>query len=174
MPPPPGISSLRTSRRVDRHLPAGVMMSASDHVPKSVFFNGAAMTVDAASHDDANATRRASEGGEDGTRRRRPQIPMEHDGGVLCLCAVPDRTRDQAKAATVPTTQRFLSGGADGQVKLWEVDERPADEGADGKAGDGKDGYRGGGSSSRAWRGRTADTRGTSTRSRSWARCPIP
>ena len=140
---PPRILSLQPSCCVDRHLPADVMMSASDHVPKSVSFSGAAMTVDAASHDDANATSRASKGVEDGTRRRRPHIPMEHARGVLCLCAVPGRTRDQAKSATVTTTQRFLSGGADGQVKLWEVDKCPAEKGADGKAGDGKDGYRG-------------------------------
>ena len=52
--------------------------------------------------------------------------------------------------AIVPTTRRFLSGGANDLVKLCEVNERPVDEGVDGEGGDRKDGSRGGGSSSRA------------------------
>ena len=76
---------------------------------------------------------------------------MEHDGGVLYLYAMTDRTMDQAKAATVPTTRRFLSRRANGLIKLWEVDERPADKGVYGKSGDRKDGSRGRRCSSRAW-----------------------
>ena len=109
------------------------------------------MTVDAASHDNANTTHLASKGKEYRTRRRRPQVPIDHTRGVVCLGVVPDCTRDQAKAATVPTTRRFLSRRANGLIKLWEVDERPADKGVYGKSGDRKDGSRGRRCSSRAW-----------------------
>ncbi|KAL3778420.1 hypothetical protein ACHAW5_005441 [Stephanodiscus triporus] len=41
---------------------------------------------------------------------------MEHDGGVLCLCAVPGPRGGRGDAA-----HRFLSGGADGVVRFWEA-----------------------------------------------------
>ena len=60
------------------------MVSASDHFPKRVFFSGAAMAVDATSHDDANATRRASEGVEDGIqsghRAHHAALPVRGSG----------------------------------------------------------------------------------------------
>ena len=62
-------------------------------------------------------------------RRRRqqrgPAVPMEHDGGVLCLCAVPSRRRDRIvhNGGDPRRAHRFLSGGADGTVRLWEARE---------------------------------------------------
>lgn len=64
-------------------------------------------------------------------RERRPQMPPEHDGGVLCLCPVPDNLRSPKGEGnddgSTQTTHRFLSGGTDGLVKLWQVRETSGD-----------------------------------------------
>ncbi|KAL7463459.1 hypothetical protein ACHAXS_003910 [Conticribra weissflogii] len=63
-----------------------------------------------------------------------PQTPMEHDGGILCVTPVPttdvnnnnDRRRNKFDGGfDGGKTHRFLSGGIDGAVKLWEVYEPP-------------------------------------------------
>ena len=54
-------------------------------------------------------------------RELKPQLPMEHDGGVLCICGVPSISINKFnKVEESIERHRFLSGGADGQVKLWE------------------------------------------------------
>eukprot|EP00580_Thalassiosira_gravida_P005781 CAMPEP_0201653908 /NCGR_PEP_ID=MMETSP0493-20130528/45223_1 /ASSEMBLY_ACC=CAM_ASM_000838 /TAXON_ID=420259 /ORGANISM="Thalassiosira gravida, Strain GMp14c1" /LENGTH=616 /DNA_ID=CAMNT_0048130455 /DNA_START=1647 /DNA_END=3497 /DNA_ORIENTATION=- len=55
---------------------------------------------------------------------------MEHDGGVLCLAPIPDEYNPTTNAVSYDRikTHRFLSGGADGTVKLWEVHEPPTDD----------------------------------------------
>lgn len=63
-------------------------------------------------------------------------MPMEHDGGVLCLCALPPvpyhggdgkmgehNLRTGGGGAGGGRTHRFLSGGTDGVIKLWAVHE---------------------------------------------------
>ena len=57
------------------------------------------------------------------TKRRelKPQIPMEHDGGVLCICGVPSISINKYNEVEESIERhRFLSGGADGTCKLWE------------------------------------------------------
>ena len=57
-----------------------------------------------------------------------PQIPMEHDGGILCVTPLPSRINACSKydgGYDGGQTHRFLTGGADGRVKLWEVFEPP-------------------------------------------------
>ncbi|KAK1748424.1 3-isopropylmalate dehydrogenase [Skeletonema marinoi] len=58
------------------------------------------------------------------------QIPMEHDGGILCVEPVPDANKSNSNSKYRQgyddgVTHRFLSGGTDGTVKLWEVYEPP-------------------------------------------------
>jgi len=54
-------------------------------------------------------------------RELKPQLPMEHDGGVLCICGVPSISINKFNDVEESIERhRFLSGGADGQVKLWE------------------------------------------------------
>jgi len=64
------------------------------------------------------------------THKSKPQIPMEHDGGVLCLAPIPDEYLPTTNAVSYDAikTHRFLSGGADGTIKLWEVHEPPMDD----------------------------------------------
>jgi len=57
------------------------------------------------------------------TKRRelKPQLPMEHDGGVLCICGVPSISINKFNEVEESIERhRFLSGSADGRVKLWE------------------------------------------------------
>ena len=57
------------------------------------------------------------------TKRReiKPQLPMEHDGGVLCICGVPSISINKFNEVEESIERhRFLSGGADGIIKLWE------------------------------------------------------
>eukprot|EP00571_Detonula_confervacea_P010060 CAMPEP_0172303854 /NCGR_PEP_ID=MMETSP1058-20130122/5370_1 /TAXON_ID=83371 /ORGANISM="Detonula confervacea, Strain CCMP 353" /LENGTH=726 /DNA_ID=CAMNT_0013014883 /DNA_START=343 /DNA_END=2523 /DNA_ORIENTATION=+ len=95
-----GISSRRTSQNVkSHHLPSrsGNASSSSSSAPSSK-----------------------------SNREKRPQVPMEHDGGILCLCAIPPNSdNQQGGGARHNNTHRFLSGGADGTIKLWEVNEPP-------------------------------------------------
>jgi len=69
--------------------------------------------------------------------KSKPQIPMEHDGGVLCMCPIPDNyllqtnTPKHQEECDGMRTHRFLSGGADSTVKLWEVNESPLESGKD-------------------------------------------
>ena len=54
-------------------------------------------------------------------REIKPQLPMEHDGGVLCICGVPSISINKYNDVEESIERyRFLSGGADGQVKLWQ------------------------------------------------------
>lgn len=54
-------------------------------------------------------------------RELKPQLPMEHDGGVLCICGVPSISINKYNDVEESIERyRFLSGGADGQVKLWQ------------------------------------------------------
>mmetsp|Transcript_4807 Transcript_4807/g.10634 ORF Transcript_4807/g.10634 Transcript_4807/m.10634 type:complete len:771 (-) Transcript_4807:45-2357(-) len=134
-----GISSRRTSRRVEEHLPAHVMRSAMDNARKK---QKEAMpnVIDfgTAKSNDGREKRRPppSQKTQSTTHNKaRPQIPMEHDGGVLCLAPIPDEYTPTAKAVSYDgiKTHRFLSGGADGTIKLWEVHERPMDDYSGGK-----------------------------------------
>ncbi|KAL7536122.1 hypothetical protein ACHAXR_006926, partial [Thalassiosira sp. AJA248-18] len=63
-------------------------------------------------------------------KEKKLQMPMDHDGGVLCLCAIPNNnSSDNTHSGRAALqTHRFLSGGADGTVKLWEVHETPMDD----------------------------------------------
>ena len=57
------------------------------------------------------------------TKRKelKPQLPMEHDGGVLCICGVPSISINKYNDVEESIERhRFLSGGADGIIKLWE------------------------------------------------------
>ena len=54
-------------------------------------------------------------------RELKPQLPMEHDGGVLCICGVPSISINKFNEVEESIERhRFLSGGADGIIKLWE------------------------------------------------------
>ena len=54
-------------------------------------------------------------------REIKPQLPMEHDGGVLCICGVPSISINKFNEVEESIERhRFLSGGADGIIKLWE------------------------------------------------------
>ena len=55
-------------------------------------------------------------------REIKPQLPMEHDGGVLCICGVPSISINKYNDVeeSIIERHRFLSGGADGIIKLWE------------------------------------------------------
>jgi hypothetical protein len=133
-----GISSRRTSHRVKNHLPAHMMSS------KTISNIASSNT----SHQDRHSITRRSSGGDSAyskshascnscssasqpqyeQRKQSIQIPMEHDGGILCLEPVPAANKGNCKyrqGCDDGTTHRFLSGGTDGTVKLWEVFEPP-------------------------------------------------
>jgi hypothetical protein len=135
-----GISSRRTSRRVKNHLPAHMMSS------KTIRNTASSNT----SHQDRHSSTRSSSGGDSTyskshasyyssssasqaqyqQQKQSIQIPMEHDGGILCLEPIPAANKSNCKyrqGYDDGTTHRFLSGGTDGTVKLWEVYEPPFD-----------------------------------------------
>ena len=136
-----GISSRRTSHRVKNHLPAH-MMSSRTPLPSN---HGDSKT----SHQDSHhrSTRRSSSGGDDTAysnyssssvaqpqyqqqKQQSIQIPMEHDGGILCLEPIPATKKNISKyrqGFDDGITHRFLSGGTDGVIRLWEVYEPPLD-----------------------------------------------
>ncbi|KAL7544288.1 hypothetical protein ACHAWF_007675 [Thalassiosira exigua] len=157
----PGISSRRTSAQVDDHLPARVMAAAGEPVPdvegkgrssgrrggsipRSISVgsidkgDGKGDNNNGNNNNSSDNNGRSAAASHDGPsskpRERRPRAPMEHDGGVLCVCAVPDEEDNDKSAPANNLNQshrqdrnvhRFLSGGADGTVKLWEVRELP-------------------------------------------------
>eukprot|EP00984_Skeletonema_dohrnii_P018191 scaffold8436_cov114-Skeletonema_dohrnii-CCMP3373.AAC.1 len=121
-----GISSRRTSQPVKNHLPAHAMSGR-----RTSSNNG---STSRKSHQD----RRSSSGsGRDAAysaqyqqKKQSLQIPMEHDGGILCVEPVSDANKSNSNSKYRQgyddgVTHRFLSGGTDGTVKLWEVYEPP-------------------------------------------------
>ena len=125
-----GISSRRTSRQVKNHLPAHVMSGST------ISNNGNSRKK---SHQDRYTSSRSSVSGDSAysrsqrtqsqyqLKRQSIQVPMEHDGGILCVEPVPLLSNDNTyrKGYDDGVTHRFLSGGTDGTVKLWEVYEPP-------------------------------------------------
>ncbi len=131
----PNQIALATSQKVRNHLPARVMRAASDEngagdgnnkgswggggIPTNIFLGNDDGAASSAVEQSPNATQ---------TMRKKPQMPMEHDGGVLCLCAVspPPETNNDNRSNNEYSggpSHRFLSGGTDGTMKLWSVPE---------------------------------------------------
>ena len=110
-----GISSRRTSQKVRNHLPARVMSPAitensnangNNANGNNANYNGGRLSgiptniTFSNSHGKSNGETSSNVNNDDGSNnhqfqaqnthaRKKPQMPMEHDGGVLCLCAVP-------------------------------------------------------------------------------------
>mmetsp|Transcript_23262 Transcript_23262/g.56128 ORF Transcript_23262/g.56128 Transcript_23262/m.56128 type:complete len:759 (+) Transcript_23262:270-2546(+) len=137
-----GVSSRNrgTSQHVrGHHLPGGqrvVTPSAELGIPKSISVGSNSGDTGGWQQQEQSAAAVAAPTG----RERRPQMPMEHDGGVLCLCALPPlpdhggdgkvmgdhnnlRAGGGGAGGSAGRTHRFLSGGTDGMIKLWTVHE---------------------------------------------------
>mmetsp|Transcript_34993 Transcript_34993/g.71435 ORF Transcript_34993/g.71435 Transcript_34993/m.71435 type:complete len:778 (-) Transcript_34993:47-2380(-) len=121
-----GISSRRTSQPVKNHLPAHAMSGR-----RTSSNNGSSSRK---SHQDSRSSsgsgRDAAYSAQYQQKKQSLQIPMEHDGGILCVEPVPDANKSNINSKYRQgyddgVTHRFLSGGTDGTVKLWEVYEPP-------------------------------------------------
>ena len=119
-----GISSRRTYDQVRTHLSAKVMSSEVDRsagsgeIPRDISVNPRGTNgsdIPRSTNTPPSASAKAKR------REHKPQVPMEHDGGVLCLCAIPPPKKTSSSEESIDTikTHRFLSGSADGSVKLW-------------------------------------------------------
>jgi len=103
---PPGISSRRTTREVKDHLPASKMRGANlDSLRHSTGQNHdvrvgrsslSSSAIDEYGMDASSNSRRSLLSRSSSARDKsfsgngnRFKIPMEHDGGVLCLCSIP-------------------------------------------------------------------------------------
>lgn len=145
-----GISSRRTSHRVKNHLPAHMMSSRNPVASHPTITNKnnncsvGSRSRTTTSRNSGDYHQRRSSGGDSSTystshassyygpsiSTQSKQIPMEHDGGILCLEPIPSSSGNSSKyrqGYDDGMTHRFLSGGADGTVKLWEVHEPPLD-----------------------------------------------
>lgn len=133
-----GISSRRTSQQVKNHLPAHVMSGRSttssnkgrDGSRKSGRHGKRGSSRGSASRDSAYYSRSSQH--SQSQKSQSIQIPMEHDGGILCVEPVPDANKSNSNSKYRQgfddgVAHRFLSGGTDGTVKLWEVFEPPLD-----------------------------------------------
>ncbi|KAL3781548.1 hypothetical protein HJC23_000033 [Cyclotella cryptica] len=102
----PGISSRRTTKRVERHLPASKMTGNRNHNrhPRCNL-----QSIDE-SHSDSRSHDTYSIAG----------IPMDHDGGVTCITPLPS-----SSSSSSTSSHRFLTGGVDGTVQLWTIYDNP-------------------------------------------------
>ena len=120
-----GISSRRTKRQVKNHLPANMMSgrasSNNSSGRNSRRYRHSSFRSNGDSYSRSEAQLQYQQ------RNECIQIPMEHDGGILCVEPVPGNIRNSKYRHGYDdgTTHRFLSGGTDGTVKLWEVYEPP-------------------------------------------------
>ncbi|KAL7488822.1 hypothetical protein ACHAW6_014420 [Cyclotella cf. meneghiniana] len=109
-PLPPGISSRRTTKRVDKHLPASKMTGNRHRNPNQR----------------PNLQSIAESHSESGTRSHDTYsiagIPMDHDGGVTCITPLPSSS---SSSSTSSSTHRFLTGGVDGTIQLWTIYDNP-------------------------------------------------
>ena len=111
-------SSSKTNRESEISIPTIIGVHPDD-VSVISGVNSVAMPDNNNTHMNKNKTKR---------REVRPQLPMEHDGGVLCVCAIPPSTnntttrRGGVGGQQPPIKHRFLSGSADGTIKQWEVE----------------------------------------------------
>jgi len=130
-----GISSRRTSHRVKNHLPAHMMSSRNPVASHPTITNknnncsvgSRSRTTTSRNSGDYHQMR--SSGGDSSTystshasscygpsiSTQSKQIPMEHDGGILCLEPIPSSSGNSSKyrqGYDDGMTHRFLSGGA--------------------------------------------------------------
>lgn len=135
----PGISSRRTTREVKDHLPASKMRGVNpDSMRHSTGQNRdvcyrygrsslSSSAIDENGMDVSSHSRRSLLSRSSSARDKsfsgngnRFKVPMEHDGGVLCLCSIPQERKVDYQLQSPP---QFLSGGADGLIKLWEIQQ---------------------------------------------------
>jgi len=130
-----GISSRRTSHRVKNHLPAHMMSSRNPVASHPTITNKnnncsvGSRSRTTTSRNSGDYHQRRSSGGDSSTystshassyygpsiSTQSKQIPMEHDGGILCLEPIPSSSGNSSKyrqGYDDGMTHRFLSGGA--------------------------------------------------------------
>lgn len=94
-----GISSRRTNQRIEKHQSAEEMTGN-----KNFTSNGHLSTISESSKQHQSTYNVA-------------KYPMHHDGGVTCIHPLPSENN----------TIRFLSGGVDGKIQLWNINTHYGD-----------------------------------------------